>query len=109
MSDTTLFADDTSLFHVVTDAEVFADVLNHDFKTSKNCECQWKRTFNPDPTSKPSKSFFSKSIKAVNTPIYFNKSTVVTVLHHKHTVLVLDEPLLSQNMSKKLLFILEEA
>ena len=30
-----LFADDTSLFHVATDADISADVLNHDLKASK--------------------------------------------------------------------------
>ena len=50
-------------------------------------------TFSHDPTNKPNKSVFSKSIKAVNTPIYLNNSVVVTVLHHKHIGLVLDESL----------------
>ena len=46
-------------------------------------------------TSKDFKSliFSSKSIKAVHPPIYFSDSAVVTVPHHKHISLVLDESL----------------
>ena len=50
--------------------------------------------FNPDPTRQAEQVIFSsKSIKAVHPPIYFNNSAVVTVPHHKHIGLVLDESL----------------
>ena len=90
VSDVRLFADDTSLFHVVTDAEISADVLNHDLKAIKNWAFQWKISFNPDPTKEAEQViFFSKSIKAVHLPIYFNISAVVTVLNYKDIGLVI--------------------
>ena len=67
--DIRLFAGDTSLFHFVINADVFADVLNHDYKAIENSACQWKMSFKLNPTNKPSKIFFStKSIKVVKTP-----------------------------------------
>ena len=36
ISDVRLFADDTSLFHAVTDADISADALNHDVKAIEN-------------------------------------------------------------------------
>ena len=86
MSEIRLFADDTSLFHVVTDVALSADVLNLDFTAIKNWACEWKMSFNPGPTKQDEQAIFStKSVKAVNSPTnYFNSSAVVTVLHHKH-------------------------
>ena len=63
LSDVRLFADDTSLFHVVTDAGISADVLNHDWKAIENWAFQWKMSFNPDPTKQAERVIFSsKSI-----------------------------------------------
>ena len=51
-------------------------------------------SFNLHPTKQAEQEIFSsKSIKAVHPPIYFNNSAVVTVPHHKHIGLVLDESL----------------
>ena len=51
-------------------------------------------SLNPDPTKQAEQVIFSsKSIKAVHPPIYFSNSAVVTVPHHKHIGLVLDESL----------------
>ena len=51
-------------------------------------------SFNPDPTKQAEQVTFSpKSIKAVDLPIYLNNSAIVTVSHHKHIGLVLDESL----------------
>ena len=96
ISDVRLVADDTSLFHAVTDADISADVLNHDLKAIENWAYQWNKwvLINPDPTKQAEKVIFSsKSIKDVHPPIYFNNSAVVTVPHHKHIGLVLDESL----------------
>ena len=43
-----LFADDTSLFTVVYDAEIAADKLNRDLDIISNWAHQWKMQFNPD-------------------------------------------------------------
>ena len=94
ITDVRLFTDDTSLFHVITDAVISADVLNHDLKAIENWAFQWKMSFIPDPTKQAEHVIFSsKSIKAVHPPIYFNDSAVVTVPHRKHIGLVLDESL----------------
>ena len=69
-------------------------MLNHDLKAIENWAFQWKMSFNPDPTKQAEQVIFSsESIKAVRLPIYFNNSTVVTIPHHKHIGLVLDESL----------------
>ena len=69
-------------------------MLNHDLKAIENWAFQWKMSFNPDPTKQAEQVIFSsKSIKAVHPPIYFSNSAVVTVPHHKHIGLVLDESL----------------
>ena len=91
LSDVRLFADDTSLFHVVTDAEISADLLDHDLKAIENWAFQSKMSFYPDPTKQAEQVIFSsKSIKALHPSIYFNNSAIVTVPHHKHIGLVLD-------------------
>ena len=92
ITDVRLFAVDTSLFHVATDADISADVLNYELKAIENWAFQWKMSFNPDPTKQAEQVIFSsKSIRAVHPPICFNNSAVATVLHHKHIGLVLDE------------------
>ena len=48
VSDVRLFADDTSLFTVVYDETVSAQVLNSDLKTIEEWAYQWKMQFNPD-------------------------------------------------------------
>ena len=85
-------------------------MLNHDLKTIENWAFQWKMSLNPYPTKQAEQVIFSsKSIKAKYPPIYFSNSAVVTVPHHKHIGLVLDESLTMRNISKKLLLRREEA
>ena len=43
------FADDTSLFSIVTNPTLSAFELNSDFKVIENWAYQWKTLFNPDP------------------------------------------------------------
>ena len=47
-SDERLFADDTSLFSVVYDEQVSADILNADLKFIEKWAYHWKMQFNPD-------------------------------------------------------------
>ena len=90
ITDVRLFADDTSLLHVVTDADISADVLNHGLKAIENWAFQWNTSFNPDRTKQAVQAIFSsKSIKAVHPPVSFHNSAVVTVPHHKQIGLVL--------------------
>ena len=43
------FADNTSLFSVVTDPKVSASELNHDLIVMESWGQRWKMSFNPDP------------------------------------------------------------
>ena len=45
-----LFADDTSLFSVLHNANTTAKELNNDLVKTSNCAYQWKMSFNPDPS-----------------------------------------------------------
>ena len=47
-----LFADDTSLFSVVHNANTTAKELNNDLVKISRCDYQWKMSFNPDPANK---------------------------------------------------------
>ena len=62
-SDVRLFADDTSLFTIVYDEAVSAQVLNSDLKTIEEWAHQWKMQFNPDVKKQAVQViFFSKEI-----------------------------------------------
>ena len=49
-SNVNFFADDTSLFSIVTNPILSAFELNSDLKVIENWAYQWKMLFNPDPT-----------------------------------------------------------
>ena len=94
MSDVKLFADDTSVFIVVYDADISAEVLNQDLGTVQDWAYQWKMSFNPDPAKQAEQIIFSTKVFEVEHPaIYFCGSEVETVPHHKHIGLILDETL----------------
>ena len=44
-----LFADDTSIFHVVKDPNTSAEILNHDPTRISEWAYRWKMSFNLDP------------------------------------------------------------
>ena len=94
MSDVKLFADDTSVFNVVFDTDISAEVLNQDLRAVQDWTYQWKMSFNPDPAKQAEQVIFStKVFKAEHPAIYFCGSEVETVPHHKHIGLILDETL----------------
>ena len=63
VSNVRLFADDTSLFTIVYDETVSAQVLNSDLKTIEEWAYQWKVQFNPDVNKQAVQViFFSKEI-----------------------------------------------
>ena len=59
-SQVKFFADDTSLFSIVTDPKVSATELNHDLTLIESWAQQWKMSFNPDPTKQAIQLFFSR-------------------------------------------------
>ena len=94
MSDVKLFADDTSVFNVVFDTDISAQILNQDLRAVQDWAYQWKMSFNPDPTKQAKQVIFSTKASKVEHPaIYFYGSEVETVPHHKHIALILEETL----------------
>ena len=94
MSDVKLFADDISVFNVVFDTDISAEVLNQDLRAVQDWAYQWKMSFNPDHAKQAEQVIFStKVFKAEHPAIYFCGSEVETVPHHKHIGLILDETL----------------
>ena len=92
MSDVKLFADDTSVFNVVFDTDISAEVLNQDLRALQNWAYQWKMSFNPDPVKQAEQVIFSTEVfKAEHPAMYFCGSEVETVPHHKHIRLILHE------------------
>ena len=53
-----LFADDTSIFHVVKDPNTSAEILNHDLTKISEWAYRWKMSFNPDPSKQAQEILF---------------------------------------------------
>ena len=88
------FADDTSMFQVVSDVDTTADALNRDLAIIQNWAFQWKMSFNPDPTKQAKEVIFSaKRQKQQHPPLIFNDHQIVADSSHKHLGLILDEKL----------------
>ena len=88
------FADDTSLYSVVTDPLTSAAELNHDLEIINQWAKQWKMSFNPDPTKPAEEILFShKRSSPVHPPLFFNGVEVKRVTEHKHLGLILDPKL----------------
>ena len=79
ISDVRLFADDTSLYHVVTDADVSTDVLNHDLKAVENWAFQWKMSFNP--TKQVEQVIFFSSLSKVHIPQFISITQQLLQFH----------------------------
>ena len=70
VSDVRLFADDTSLFTIVYDETVSAQVLNSDLKTIEEWAYQWKMQFNPDVNKQAVQVIFLKRNLNLSTHLY---------------------------------------
>ena len=62
-SNAKLFADDTSLFSVVHNANTTANELNNSVVKISRWACQWKMSFNPDPSKQAQEVIFSRKTK----------------------------------------------
>ena len=72
-----LFADDTSLFSVVHNANTTAKELNNDLVKISNWAYQWKMSFNPDPSKQAQKVIFSRNLNNdYHPPLAFNNNNV---------------------------------
>ena len=59
-SNLKLFADDTSLFTIVTDKNESANTLNNDLMLISKSAYDWKMIFNPDPSKPVQEVIFSR-------------------------------------------------
>ena len=84
-SNVKLFADDTSLFSIVSDPLETANILNKDLDKIRGWAEQWKMAFNPDPTKQAREVVFPKKRQeSLHLNLYFNKFMVEKVLTQKH-------------------------
>ena len=89
-----MFADDTSLFSIVSDPLETANIPNENPDKVRRCAEQWKMAFNPDPTKQAQEVVFSKKPRESFHPnLYFNKFVVEKVQTQKHLGLKLDKKL----------------
>ena len=98
------FADDTSLFSIVTDSTLSAVELNHNLNLIGQWAHQWKMSFNPDPNKQAIELLFSRKINSPNHPsLYFNNQEVCRATDHKHLGLILDTKLtFTKHISQKI-------
>ena len=93
-SNVKLFADDTSIFSIISDSNLSARILNNDLTKIQQWAFQWKMSFNPDLSKQAQEVIFSKKYNKQNHPdLYFNQTKVKTVSAQKHLGLILDEKL----------------
>ena len=89
-----LFADDTSLFTIVHNANAAASDMNHDLDLIKAWASKWRMPFNPDPNKHALEVTFStKRVKADHPDILFGGVPVARVEEHKHLGVILDSKL----------------
>ena len=80
-----LFADDTSLFSIIHDAEIRAYELNKDLLKVAEWAHQWKMPFNPDLKKQAQEVIFSRKMtKSSHPQISFNNVSVSRVSFQKH-------------------------
>ena len=93
-SNAKLFADDTSLFSVVQNANTTAKELNNDLVKINRWAYQWKMSFNLDPSKQAQEVIFSrKTKKEYHPPLAFNNNNVSETNSQKHLGVVLDNRL----------------
>ena len=86
-----LFADDTSIFQIVSDVNLSWQILSNDLSIIQDWAYRGKMSFNPD-TSKQAQEviFSSKRIKDPHPPLSFNDYQINVVNSHMHLGLILD-------------------
>ena len=103
-SNTKLFADDTSVFSVVHNANTRAKELNNDLVKINRWAYQWKMSFNPDPGKQAQEVIFSRETKKeYHPPLAFNNNNVSETNSQKHLGVVLDHRLSFEDHLKMIL------
>ena len=93
-SNPKLFADNTSLFPVVKNADASNINLNNDLKKIGEWAFQWKMNFNPDPTKQAQKLIFSRKVQMTNCPyLFFNGNVVRQTILQNHLGMFLESKL----------------
>ena len=102
-SNAKLFADDTSLFSVVHNANTTAKELNNDSVKINKWVYQWKMSFNPDPSKQAQEVIFNRKTKEYHPPLAFNNNNVSETNSQKHLGVVLDNRLSFEDYLKMIL------
>ena len=103
-SNAKLFADDTSLFSVVHNANITPKELNNDLVKISRWAYQWKMNFNLDPRKQAQEVIFSrKTKKEYHSPLTFNNNNVLETNSQKHLGVVLDNGLSFEDHLKMIL------
>ena len=93
-TDVKLFADDTSIFSIVTDVNQSARLINSDLSKIEQWAFQWKMSFNPDPSKQAQEVIFSKkNTQPPHPDLMFNQAKVKRVPSQKHLGVILDAKL----------------
>ena len=72
-----LFADDTSLFSILTDPNTPASHINNDFHNTNTWAYQWKMNFKPDTSKQALEVKFSRKIMVTAHPrLIYNNNPV---------------------------------
>ena len=94
ISTVKLFADNTSLFPTVHDANTTACELNKNLQKIAEWAHQWKMSFNPDLNKQAQEVIFSRKMtKSSHPQVFFNDIPVSRVSFQKHLGIYLDEKL----------------
>ena len=92
-----LFADDTSLFSIVNDANKSFGNLSNDLCIISNWAYQWEVSFNPDRSKQAQEVIFSRKTSIQPHPVLtFDNSPVTKTTHHKHLELKLKHQILQK-------------
>ena len=103
-SNAKIFADGTSLFFVIHNANTTAKELNNDLEKINRWAYQWKMSFNPDTSKQAQEVIFSrKAKKEYPPPLAFNNNNVSETNSQKHLRVVLDNRLSFEDHMKMLL------
>ena len=96
------FADDTSVFSVVKNAETSHRDLSSDLELVNSWAYQWKMCFNPEPSKQAVKVIFSRQRESITHQIIkFNNLPVAMAPVQKYLGMFLDSKLSFQHHLKE--------
>ena len=98
-SNPKLFADDTSFFTIINDANATAKQLRENLDDIKKWTFQWEMNFNPNPSKQPHEIIFPRKVKkVVDETIFFNQKPVQKVSSQNHLGHILDTSLIDKHI-----------